>query len=94
MTDNFLHIDSISDEDVRKEISSMPTNKPPGPDGIPPSVYKKCCEALKRPLANIMNSSLQTKIFPQTLKESIITPVSKKPIHQILQISDQYQISM
>ncbi|KAL1448441.1 hypothetical protein WDU94_000614 [Cyamophila willieti] len=82
-SDNFLHVKQISEEDVRKEILAMTTNKPPGPDGIPPLVYKKCCEALKRPLANIMSSSLQTKTFPQALKESIITPVPKKTSSEI-----------
>ncbi|KAI5731180.1 hypothetical protein M8J77_006038 [Diaphorina citri] len=56
----------------------MPTNKPPGPDGIPPLIYSQCVDQIKIPLTIIINLALKTKQFPSLLKESIVTPVPKK----------------
>jgi hypothetical protein len=45
---------------------------------IPDYVIKQCTELLKKPLANIYNSSLESGIFPDELKIAKIVPLYKK----------------
>lgn len=74
----YFHINKITDLDILKEIKSMSSDKPPGPDGIPPILYRKCAQYLVQPLLYLFNSSLEEATFPDSLKESIIVPVPKK----------------
>lgn len=74
----YIHIDTITENDVLEEIKNMPQNKPPGPDKLPPLLFKKYGTILATPLAKIFTSSLQYKEFPSQLKESVVKPIPKK----------------
>lgn len=74
----YFHMSSIRESDVAFEIKKMKINKPPGPDGIPPKLFRNCVDQLKTPLAHIFNHSLQSGVFPSQLKVSNVTPVPKK----------------
>lgn len=56
----------------------MKQNKPPGPDGIPPSFFKKFANILAKPIAAIFDKSIRTAIFPTSFKESVVKPIPKK----------------
>ena len=48
-------------------------------DPIPTSLLKSCVDVLLTPITNIVNLSLKSGVFPDTLKLSHITPLLKKP---------------
>lgn len=77
---DYFHLGQISESDVSDVVRSMPKNKPPGPDGIPPLIFVQCIEELKFPLTKIINLSLNNCVFPDSLKESVVHPVPKKPM--------------
>ncbi|KAI5754162.1 hypothetical protein M8J77_006310 [Diaphorina citri] len=79
ISSDHFHLSYVTENDVDKEIRSLAKNKPPGPDGIPPSIYIECVSQLKLPLTKIFNTSLKFNTFPSALKDSIVTPVPKKP---------------
>jgi hypothetical protein len=49
-----------------------------GIDEIPDYAVKQCIKLLKKPLANIYNTSLESGIFPDQLKIANIVPLYKK----------------
>ncbi|KAL1446614.1 hypothetical protein WDU94_003526, partial [Cyamophila willieti] len=75
---SYIHIDEITQKEVENEISNMATNKPAGPDDIPPIFLKKCMKSIVKPLTHIFNTAIQKCKFPTKLKEAVITPVPKK----------------
>lgn len=70
----------MSEADVSDVIKSMPKNKPPGPDDIPPLIFVNSIEEVKAPLTKIFNLTLKTSNFPDGLKESVVHPIPKKPM--------------
>ena len=65
-------------EEVRKLILTSPT-KTCALDLLPTSLLKSCVDVLLTPITNIVNLSLKSGVFPDTLKLSHITPLLKKP---------------
>ena len=75
----------------------MKRKKASGADDIPPGMLKDANEILSKPLAFIINLSLQTSIVPQDWKVAKITPLFKsgdsslesnyRPISNLLVIS-------
>ena len=65
-------------EEVRKLILTSPT-RTCALDPIPTSLLKSCVDVLLTPITNIVNLSLKSGVFPDTLKLSHITPLLKKP---------------
>ena len=49
----------------------------PGPDGIPPTVLRRCASAIAVPLAYIFNNSFEHGEFPMSWKLSYMFPVHK-----------------
>ena len=58
-------------EEVRKLILTSPT-KTCALDPIPTSLLKSCVDVLLTPITNIVNLSLKSSVFPDTLKMSHI----------------------
>ena len=58
-------------------ISSFDNNKAYGPTSIPTNIYKLIAKEIAKPLANIVNLSFATGIFPNSLKIAKITPIYK-----------------
>ena len=70
---------TVSEEDVRKELSKLNPSKASGPDGITPRVLKSCADQLSHIFALIFNFSFERKYVPKLWKLSGIIPVPKKP---------------
>lgn len=68
----------LSEDDARKAISNAPT-KSCTLDPVPTWFLKQNIESFVPIITNIINKSLTTGIFPDSLKHSIITPIIKKP---------------
>ena len=64
-------------EEVRKLILTSPT-KACVLDPIPTGLLKSCVDVLLTPITNIVNLSLKSGVFPDTLKLSHITLLLKK----------------
>ncbi|GFR71213.1 reverse transcriptase [Elysia marginata] len=68
----------IDESEVRKAMLSLKPNKAPGPDGVKPSVLKKCAEQLSGIMCEIFNMSLKECKGPKAWKTSCIVPFPKK----------------
>ena len=66
----------ISSEELINIISSM-KNKTCRLDPIPTSVVKKCVSLLQFILLNIINLSLRQNVYPDILKNALVTPIIK-----------------
>jgi len=63
--------------DVRTYIDKLNVNKSTGNDGIGPRILKACGDSITIPIANIINNSIKTGIFPDKLKEACVVPLHK-----------------
>lgn len=59
-------------------VSSLKSNKSPGPDGIPYEFYKYSCHTFLREVLIIFNFIFLREKIPESFKESIIIPLFKK----------------
>ena len=74
----FTHFKPVSEEKIRKLISSSP-NKTCELDPIPTNILKQCLPELTTIITHIVNKSLTTGVFPDSFKEAVIRPLLKKP---------------
>jgi hypothetical protein len=72
---NFHPIDTNDTTDIIKKLK---TKQSTGYDGLSTSLLKRLLPVLVEPLTYIINSSLQTGIFPDKLKTAKIIPIHKK----------------
>lgn len=75
-SDNWNHV-TITEEDIFTKLNRLNVKKGAGPDGLPPSFFKKCSAALTYPLFVIFSSSLRQGKVPTKLKQSFVVPVHK-----------------
>ncbi|XP_071959835.1 uncharacterized protein [Antedon mediterranea] len=64
-------------ETVRIKLNQIKCNKAPGPDDLPPWVFKEGAEILSGPLCAIANSSVRNGWVPQEWKQANIVPIPK-----------------
>jgi len=84
---NFIHEHDVNaltnfkpvDEDEIRKIISHLSNKSCSLDAMPAWMVKMCIDVIVPKLTLIVNLSLSTGIFPDILKQAIITPILKKP---------------
>ena len=69
---------NISEEDLKKKLSKLRTDKSPGLDGVHPFVLKNLAATLSKPLLSIFNTSLQTGKVPSIWKQGVVTAIFKK----------------
>lgn len=62
---------------VHKYLKQLNSSKSIGPGDVPISLYKVAADIICLPLCNIINSSLETGIFPTEWKRSFIIPIPK-----------------
>ena len=74
---NEFSLCNINEEDLKKIFSSL-KNSAAGYDGIRPSVLKSVFDQIKSPLIHLINISLHYGIFPDRLKQAVITPIHKQ----------------
>jgi hypothetical protein len=66
----------ISIEECARAINHIKSNAA-GPDGLTLQFYKLILNNIDNPIVNIINTSLQTGIYPANLKHMIVDPVPK-----------------
>jgi exonuclease III len=67
----------VSEQELAKIFSSL-RNSAAGYDEIRPSVLKSVFDQIQCPLKYLINMSFEKGIFPDQLKESLITPIHKQ----------------
>ncbi len=71
---SFSHVTAFEVAKIIKDLRNTPAT---GYDGIPVQVLKQGAPILAAPLAYLVQTSLKTGIFPDSLKEAIVTPIFK-----------------
>ena len=69
--------------ELQRIITSMPSNKSPGPDKISMQVIKDCLPVILGPLTDIINTSFTTSMFPESWKIAKIIPLLKDGDHEV-----------
>ena len=77
-----FHLRTVSREEVRRIVTSLPMNKSPGPDKISARVLKDCLPVILGPLTDVINCSILTSTFPNNWKEAEVIPIPKDGDHQ------------
>lgn len=91
VSDAHIHIEHFTEKEIAQAILDIPEKKPPGTDGLPAILFKKCSQSLKSPITHLINSSIQSCEFPTILKEALVKAVPKK---SSLEISEHRPISI
>ena len=79
LNDNeIFKITSIDENDVFKLLRQLNPNKSCGTDFLGPRLLKLSAGFICKPIAWIINKSIETGIFPNELKDAKITPIHKK----------------
>ncbi|KAK7093942.1 hypothetical protein V1264_007621 [Littorina saxatilis] len=68
----------IKDEEVKKKLQGLKTNKAGGPDGISPLVLSTAADSLAHPVAELFRRSLAAEQVPGDWKRATVTPIFKK----------------
>ena len=74
MIDDF----DISESTIVEICQKLVIKKATGPDGIPSIFYKKSASTIAKSLSQLFYKIKQTSTFPETWKQSHVTPVYKK----------------
>ena len=74
---NSFFFDAVTSTLVEMEILSTPSNKAYGLYSCPVRLLKSASQAISHTLAELMNMSLSTGIYPHKLKHAIVTPIYK-----------------
>jgi len=75
---------------VTAAIRKMKSNLSSGPDGLPPLLFKRCCDSLAQSLAIMFTQFLSVSYVPYDWKTAIIVPVYKKGPTTNVPITDQF----
>ena len=70
-------IPTVSEEWVKKQLSSIDSKKATGPDGISARLLKSGSSAISQSLAYVINSSLGSGKMPKIWKSAKVTPIFK-----------------
>ena len=68
----------ISPDDVEALISTLKVHKAVGPRSVSTIILKQFKKLLSKPLANLIDLSFSTGLFPKFLKQAKIIPIFKK----------------
>ena len=83
----------MNEEEVIKIIANL-SNKTSLLDPIPTRLLKRCADTLSPIIMSIINNSFRVGIFPQILRQAVISPLIKKPTldPDVLKNTDPFQI--
>lgn len=73
-----IYLNPVNRNDIIKIIASLNNTNSEGHDGIATQVIKECREEISDVLAYVVNISLETGVFPEILKRSVVKPLYKK----------------
>ena len=68
----------VLERDVCKKLKNLNPKKATGHDNIPPKLVKIGASILCKPITYLVNMSIKTSVFPDTLKRAEVTPIYKK----------------
>jgi hypothetical protein len=68
----------FTEEIILNEVSNLPVNSAPGPDGLTSKTIKLCSQNLIGPLCKIFQTSLTSGKLPTQWLEAVVTPIFKK----------------
>jgi hypothetical protein len=83
----------ISPRELQRAILSLPSNKAPGPDGLPGEFYKSLSKTISPMLLNCLNSFLKGHPIPADFKRGLLTTIYKGK-GDPLEISNRRPISL
>lgn len=76
--DHFTDLNSpITNEEVKKIISALPTNTSPGPDGFTSEYYKTFQDILSPHLVRMFDSAAASSSFPPDMLQALIVALPK-----------------
>lgn len=75
---NSLFISSVNETEICDIIKKLKGKLSSGYDDIPTTIIKYCVAELSAPLSFLVNNSLIYGIFPDPLKQAIVSPILKK----------------
>ena len=75
---SFLDTINITNEQVKKKLAKLRTDKSCGPDEVHPFLLNKLAETMAKPLTIIFNNSIHEGQVPKIWKEGIVTAIFKK----------------
>ena len=68
----------VTEAFIFKQLQNLKTDKATGTDGLSAKYLKLSAQIISKPLAAILNLSIQTGSYPDALKKAKVTPVFKK----------------
>lgn len=72
----------VSEVEVQKLLRRSQQRKAPGCDGVPTRIYVLLSEVIARPLARIIECSVNSRTFPDGWKNGVVIPIPKnKSLH-------------
>ena len=74
---------TVSADEIKHTIMSLPNNKSPGPDKISMRTIKDSLPHILIPLTNIINNSLLSSVYPDAWKLAEIIPILKEGDHEL-----------
>ena len=69
--------------EVERIITTMPSNKSPGPDKISMRIIRDCLPVILGPLTDIISNSFTTSAFPESWKTAEIISLLKEGDHEV-----------
>ena len=90
-TETEFSVSLVEESFIQKQLQNLNVNKATGIDNISAKYLKMAAPAIIKPLTKILNLSIQSGIFPDTLKKAKVTPIykrgSKTDVNNFLPIS-------
>ena len=74
---------TVTADEIKRTIMSLPNNKFPGPDKISMRTIKDSLPHILIPLTNIINNSLLSSVYPDAWKLAEIIPILKEGDHEL-----------
>ena len=69
---------TISEQEVKKILKELSTEKSAGVDTIPPKLVRLAANYLAGPLSQSINNSIKKGMFPENANVASVTPIDKK----------------
>ena len=84
-----LKLKQVTPAIIAKVMKKMNKKKSKGNDGIPQDCLLLGQEVIAVPLANVINASIESGVFPEPWKEAIVIPNIKKVTLKTQKITDR-----